>query len=160
MFSFFKKKDDGIVLAAPIKGKAVSLSEVSDPTFNSGMLGKGIAIIPSEGKVYAPVDGEVGMVFDTLHAISMTSADGVEVLIHIGLDTVQMKGEGFEAHVQAGAQVKTGDLLISMDLDKIKAAGYDTISPVIICNTDDYADVQETANGDVQPGDSVIKIVK
>lgn len=160
MFSFFKKKDDGIVLAAPIKGKAVSLSEVSDPTFNSGMLGKGIAIIPSEGKVYAPADGEIGMVFDTLHAISMTSADGVEILIHIGLDTVQMKGEGFEAHVEAGAQVKTGDLLISMDLDKIKAAGYDTISPVIICNTDDYADVQETASGDVQAGDSVVKIVK
>ena len=79
MFSFFKKKDNGIVLTAPIKGKAVNLSEVSDPTFNSGMLGKGIAIIPSDGKVYAPVEGEVGMVFDTLHAISMTSVDGVEV---------------------------------------------------------------------------------
>jgi len=161
MFQFLKKKgNDGIVIAAPMKGKAVALSEVNDPTFSEGLLGKGIAIIPSEGKVYAPVDGEIGLVFDTRHAVSMTGDEGMEVLIHVGLDTVNLKGEGYEAHVSAGDKVKKGDLLLSVDLDKVKEAGYDTITPVIICNTDDYADVVAVAEGDVVEGDAVINIKK
>lgn len=161
MFQFLKKKgNDGIVVAAPMKGKAVALSEVNDPTFSEGLLGKGIAIIPSEGKVYAPVDGEIGLVFDTRHAVSMTGDEGMEVLIHVGLDTVNLKGEGYEAHVSAGDKVKKGDLLLSVDLDKVKEAGYDTITPVIICNTDDYADVVAVAEGDVVEGDAVINIKK
>ena len=96
MFGLFKKKKDKAhVLGAPAKGKAVSLKEVSDPTFSEGILGDGVAVIPSEGKIYAPADGTIGMVFDTLHAISLTTDFGAEVLIHVGLDTVQLKGEGF-----------------------------------------------------------------
>ena len=89
MFNFFKKKEDKYVLGAPAKGKAVPLSQVSDPTFAEEMLGKGMAVIPSEGKIYAPADGEIGMVFDTLHAVSMTTDFGAEVLIHVHLDRVQ-----------------------------------------------------------------------
>lgn len=161
MFQFLKKKgNDGIVIAAPMKGKAVDLKMVNDPTFSEGLLGKGIAIIPSEGKVYAPVDGEIGLVFDTRHAVSLTADEGMEVLIHVGLDTVNLKGEGYEAHVSAGDKVKKGDLLLSVDLDKIKEAGYDTITPVIICNTDDYADVIAVADGDVVEGEAVLNIKK
>lgn len=160
MFSFLKKKDDGIVIAAPVKGEAVALSKVSDPTFGEGMMGKGIAILPGEGKVYAPADGEISLLFDTLHAVSIVTPDGVEILIHIGLETVALKGDGFEGHAKTGDQIKKGDLLISMDLDKLKAGGYDTISPVVICNTDEFQDVQSLAEGPVQPGDPVIKIIK
>ncbi len=147
-----------IYLGAPMKGKAVELKEVSDPTFGEGMLGKGVAIIPTEGKVYAPADGEIGLVFDTLHALSLISAEGAEILIHVGLDTVRMKGEAFEAHVQTGDSVKKGDLLLTVDLEKIKAAGYDTITPVVICNTDDYEDVQVMSAESVEPCEEVLKL--
>ena len=160
MFSFFKKKDDGIVIASPIKGKAISITEVSDPTFGECMLGKGIAIIPEEGKVCSPVDGEVSMVFETLHAVSLTSDDGVEILIHVGLDTVSLKGQGYQAHVANGDKVKKGDLLLTVDLDYVKNAGLQTVTPVVICNTDDYKDVQQVANGAVAIGEDAIKIVK
>ena len=106
MFNFFKKKDDNYVLGAPAKGKAVPLSEVNDPTFAEEMLGKGMAVIPSEGKIYAPADGEIGMVFDTLHAVSMTTDFGAEVLIHVGLDTVKMNGDGFTGHVKEHTRKK------------------------------------------------------
>lgn len=159
MFGFLKKKATEYLLGAPAKGKAVPLSEVNDPTFSEGMLGDGVAVIPAEGKIYAPVDGEVGMVFDTLHAVSITADFGAEVLIHVGLDTVKMNGDGFTGHVQAGDKVKKGDLLLEVDLEKVKAAGYDTITPVLICNTDDYASVEGLSGKDVVPGDDVIKIV-
>lgn len=158
MFGLFKKKKTEYLLGAPAKGKAVPLSEVNDPTFSEGMLGQGVAVIPSEGKIYAPIDGEVGMVFDTLHAVSLTADCGAEVLIHVGLDTVKMNGDGFVGHVQAGDKVKKGDLLLEVDLEKVKAAGYDTITPMLICNTDDYASVEGLSGKDVQPGDDVIKI--
>ena len=159
MFQLFKKKEaPSILLGAPMKGKAVSLKEVNDPTFSEEMLGKGIAIIPEEGKVYAPADGEVGLVFDTLHAVSITTADGAEVLIHVGLDTVTMKGEGFEACVKAGDAVKKGDLLLKVDLEKVKAAGFDTITPMIVCNTDDYEAVEALPAEAVEPGADVVKI--
>lgn len=159
MFSFLKKKDDGMTIVSPIKGEAVELSKVSDPTFGEGMLGKGIAIVPTEGKVYAPADGEISMMFETRHAVSMVTTQGVELLIHVGLDTVSLKGDGFEAHVQSGDQVKQGDLLLTVDLAKIKEAGLDTISPVVVCNTDDYKDVQAIQFTSVEPGDSLIKII-
>lgn len=159
MFGFLKKKATEYLLGAPAKGKAVPLSEVNDPTFSEGMLGDGVAVIPAEGKIYAPVNGEVGMVFDTLHAVSLTADFGAEVLIHVGLDTVKMNGDGFTGHVQAGDKVKKGDLLLEVDLEKVKAAGYDTITPVLICNTDDYASVEGLSGKDVVPGDDVIKIV-
>lgn len=159
MFKFFGKKEaPALMLGAPAKGKAVDVKEVNDPTFNSGMLGNGVAVIPAEGKIYAPTDGEIGMVFDTLHAVSMVSNEGVEILIHVGLDTVEMKGEGFEGHVSAGDKVKKGDLLLTVDLEKVKAAGYDIITPMLVCNTDAYASVEGIAGKDVEPGDDVVKI--
>ena len=160
MFSFFKKKEEGLMVASPIKGKTVELSQVSDPTFGECMLGKGVAILPAEGKVYAPADGEISMMFETHHAVSMVTTEGIELLIHIGLETVALKGDGFEAHVQSGDQVKKGDLLLSMDLENIKAAGYDIISPIVVCNTDDYTDVQGIPSKQVSEGDQIIKITK
>lgn len=160
MFHFKKKNEStGIILASPVKGEAVSMAKVNDPTFSECMLGKGMAVMPSEGKVYAPADGEISLLFDTLHAVSMTTTEGVEILIHVGLDTVTRKGEGFTAHVNTGDKVKKGDLLLSVDLEALKADGFDTITPVVICNTDDYADVLEAASGEVVVGDNLI-IVK
>ena len=159
MFNFFKKKQDNtFFLGAPVKGKVVDLKEVNDPTFSTGMLGQGVAIIPSEGKIYAPADGEIAMVFDTLHAVSMTADNGVEILVHVGLDTVELKGEGFEGHVKAGDKVKKGDLLLTVDLDAVKEAGYDTITPMLVCNTDDYAAVEGIFGKDVMPKDDVVSI--
>ena len=122
------------------------------------MLGKGAAVIPEEGKIYAPADGEIGMVFDTLHAVSMTTDFGAEILIHIGLDTVKMKGDGFTGHVKAGDHVKKGDLLLEVDLEKVKTAGYDTITPVLVCNTPDYASVEGIQADAVNAGDDLIII--
>lgn len=160
MFNFFKKKDDSIKLGAPAKGKAINLKDVSDPTFSEGMLGLGVAVIPEEGKIYAPADGTIDMIFDTLHAVSMTSDDGVEILVHVGLDTVTMKGEGFKGNVTNGQKVKKGDLLLTVDLDKVKAAGFDIVTPMLVCNTDEYASVEGIFGMDVAPGDDVVKIKK
>ena len=162
MFNFFKKKEKEFcdVIGAPLKGEAVPSSEVSDPTFAEEMLGKGMAIKPSEGKVYAPFDGTVAMVFDTKHAVSLVSDNGAEVLIHVGIDTVMLKGEHYTACVEAGAAVKKGDLLLEFDMEAIKAAGYQLITPVVICNADDYKDVIRTTGIQVEPGDVVMQLEK
>lgn len=158
MFNFLKKKEKKHIFAAPATGKAVPLQEVNDPTFSEEMLGKGVAIIPSEGKVYAPADGEVAMVFDTLHAVSLTTTYGAEVLIHVGLDTVKLNGEGFKGHVKVGDKVKKGDLLLTVDLEKVKAAGCDVITPMLICNTTDYASVEAIVGQEVNAGDDVLVV--
>ncbi len=124
----------------PLKGELRPLTEVNDPTFSGEILGKGVAIIPSEGKLYAPFDGEVSMVFETKHAIGLIKED-VEMLIHVGLETVSLEGKYFTAKVQAGDKIKKGDLLIEFDLDAIAKAGYDTITPVIVSNADDFANI-------------------
>lgn len=160
MFKLFKKKEKTHMLGAVAKGQAVPLSQVNDPTFSQGILGEGAAVIPAEGKIYSPADGKVEMVFETLHALSITADFGAEVLVHVGLDTVQLKGEGFEAHVEAGAAVKKGDLLLTVDLDKVKAAGYDTVVPVIICNTADYGKVEGTTGREMAPGDDFIAVTE
>ncbi len=158
MLGFLKGKSKGNVIGSPCNGKAVPITEVPDPTFSEKMLGDGFAVIPSEGKIYAPADGEVSMVFDTLHAITMTTDQGVELLIHIGLDTVTLKGEPFTALVAAGDHVKKGDLLMDADLEKIKAAGLNTITPVLICNTDDYEKITLVKEGEVACGEDIIKV--
>ena len=158
MLGFLKGKSKGNIIYSPCNGKVVPLSEVSDPTFAEKILGDGFAVIPSEGKIYAPADGEVTMVFDTLHAITITSTQGTELLIHIGLDTITLKGEPFTAHVVAGDKVKKGDLLMDVDLDKIKAAGLEIITPVLICNTDEYAKIDLQKEGNVSLDDAVLKI--
>ena len=115
-------------------------------------------MIPSEGKIYAPTDGEIAMVFDTLHAITLISSSGTEILIHIGLDTVTLKGAPFTAHVAAGDQVKKGDLLMDVDLDKITGAGLNTVTPVLICNTDDYGKISLKKEGEVSLDEAVLSI--
>ena len=133
---------------------------VSDPTFGEEILGKGVAIQPEDGKIYAPADGTIEMLFDTKHAVSMTTTEGVELLVHIGLDTVALKGEHFTAHKGNGDAVKKGDLLISVDLEAVKAAGYDVITPMVVCNTSDYQTVEAVTGSDVNPGDTVLILKK
>lgn len=147
-------------IASPIKGKAMKLASIKDDAFASGVLGKGAAVLPEEGKVFAPADGEVTALFPTLHAIGMKTEEDVEILIHIGLDTVQLNGEGFEAMVQCGDKVKKGQLLIAFDKELIEGKGYCLETPVIITNSDDFLDVVETAEGEVEPGNSLVKILK
>ena len=121
MFDFFKKKKTPeLIIGSPVKGKTVPLSSVNDPTFSEGMLGKGAAILPSDGKIYAPADGTIETLFDTLHAFSLSTADGVEILVHVGLDTVKMGGDGFTGHVHSGDAVKKGDLILEIDLERSK----------------------------------------
>lgn len=158
MLGFLKGKTKGNLIGSPCKGKAVPITEVPDPTFSEKMLGDGFAVIPSEGKIYAPADGEISMVFDTLHAVTMTTDQGVELLIHIGLDTVTLKGGPFKAHVAAGDHVKKGNLLMDADLEKIREAGLNTITPVLVCNTDDYEKITLLKEGEVTPGEDIIKI--
>ena len=148
------------VIGAPIEGKVVAMSEVSDPTFGQEILGKGAAIIPSVGKAVAPIDGTVEMVFDTKHAISMSSDSGIQMIIHVGLDTVSMKGEPFTVHVEAGQRVKAGDLMLEFDIEAIKAAGLDTITPIVICNSGDYKEITAHVDKDVNTGDDILTLVK
>ena len=142
----------------PAKGKVIALSEVKDDTFAGEVLGKGVAIYPEEGKIYAPFDGTVTTVFDTRHAIGMTSKDGIEVLIHVGINTVMLNGEGYECHVAEGDVVKAGTLLLDVDLEKIKSKGYDVTTPVIVTNTDDFAGITVLKKGDLEPLDAVMKV--
>ncbi len=147
------------IVASPLKGEVKDLGEVEDEAFSSGALGQGVAIIPSEGKLYAPVDGEVTTFFPTGHAIGMVSNDGIEVLMHVGMDTVKMNGDGFNPIVKQGAKVKRGDLLLEFDLGKIKAAGYSVTTPVIITNIEDFTDVIPDAAARVNVGDQLITII-
>ena len=147
-----------ITLYSHMNGTAVKLEDVEDEVFSQKILGEGAAVEPSEGKLYAPCDGKIDSVFDTKHAVNMVSSDGVEILLHIGIDTVKLGGQYFEAHVSDGQEVKKGDLLISFDMDKIKAAGYKVTTPLIIGNTDDYASVEPAAENSISAGDIILKI--
>lgn len=130
-----------VKIAAPVEGKAYQLNEVSDEVFASCALGRGIAILPAKGEVVAPADATVSVLYPTLHAMGLQLADGVELLIHIGMDTVEMNGEGFEKFVEQGQEVKKGQKLVAFDIEKIKKAGHDTTVSVIISNTDSFANV-------------------
>ena len=145
---------------APMEGQAVAITEVPDPTFAEAMLGNGIAIQPTDGKVVSPVDGTVDMMFDTGHAVSLVSDSGIEILIHIGLETVSLEGKPFTVHAASGDKVKTGDLLIEFDLEAIKAAGLPTITPVVICNTDNYSKFKTNIGKAVTNADAVIELGK
>ena len=153
-----EKRDKAIY--APLAGQVVPVSEVPDPTFSAGMLGNGIAIIPTDGKVYAPCDATVEMMFTTGHAVSLSNAVGAEILIHVGLETVGLEGKPFTVHVANGDQVKKGQLMIEVDLEAVKAAGLNTITPVLICNTDDYSTFNTFAGKDVTNADVVIELSK
>ena len=157
MFGLFHKKEQkALELGAPVSGQAVPLQEVSDPTFGGEILGKGVAVRPTDGRIYAPADGEITLLFDTLHALSMTTDTGAELLLHIGLDTVALKGAHFKAHVKTGDKVRKGDLLLEADLNAIREAGYDVITPMIVCNTDCFAEVKVVTGAEVTPQDTVL----
>ena len=145
-------------IQTPIIGDVVALSNVNDPVFSSGAMGQGIAVKPSQGVVYAPADAEVSIAFPTGHAFGLKTTDGAEVLIHVGIDTVSMNGEGFEAKVAQGDKVKAGDVLGTFDSNKIAAAGLDDTTMVIVTNTADYASVAPVATGSVAKGDAVIEV--
>lgn len=132
---WFQKKEE--ILFAPLRGKVIPLTEVPDPTFSEKMLGEGFAILPSEGKVFSPVDGKVVQIFPTKHAIGIQSKGGLEILIHIGLETVTMEGKGFTSFVNAGDKVRVGDPLIHFSLTEVKEKAKSTITPIVITNGKD-----------------------
>ena len=145
-------------IISPIVGSAVALSDVNDPVFSSGAMGQGIAIKPTEGVVYAPADAEVTIAFATGHAYGLKTANGAEILIHVGIDTVSMNGEGFDQKVSQGSKVKAGDIIGTFDSAKIAAAGLDDTTMVIMTNTADYASVTPVAEGTVAKGDAIIEV--
>ena len=145
-------------IQTPIVGDVVALADVNDPVFSSGAMGQGIAVKPSQGVVYAPADAEVSIAFPTGHAFGLKTTDGAEVLIHVGIDTVTMNGDGFEAKVAQGDKVKAGDVLGTFDSAKIAAAGLDNTTMVIVTNTADFASVNPVASGSVAKGDAIIEV--
>lgn len=153
-----KVMENAIDIASPAEGKVISLSEVADATFAQEILGKGAAIVPEKGVIYAPFDGKVDVMFETGHAVGLVGENGVELLVHIGIDTVNLEGKYFSPKKAAGDVVKKGDVLIEFDIEKIKEAGYDVTTPVIVSNTDQYAIVEKTATGEVTKESNLIKV--
>lgn len=147
-------------ICAPVAGKAVPVKEVSDPTFGEEIMGKGIAIRPTGNEIVAPCDCTVDLAFDTGHAVSLVSDFGAEILIHVGLETVSLKGEHFTVLVKNGDKVKKGDVLIKFDREAIAAAGFDTITPIVVCNSSDYATFNTYVDKDVNAGDKIIGLKK
>ncbi|MBO0422841.1 beta-glucoside-specific PTS transporter subunit IIABC [Enterococcus plantarum] len=155
-----QNNNDRIVLTSPITGTIVPLEKVEDQVFSSGALGKGIAIEPTVGELYAPANGEITTLFPTGHAVGITTEDGAEVLMHIGMDTVEMDGDGFELVVKQGDKVKQGDLLVKFDIEKIKAAGHPVVTPIVVTNSGDYLDVLDMDQTDVLHGEDFLAIVR
>ena len=146
------------VLVSPMNGVVVPMNEVKDEAFAACVLGDGVAVEPEEGKLCAPADGVIDNVFDSKHAIGMTTTEGVELLLHVGIDTVKLAGQHFTVGVSAGQKVKQGDLLLTFEMDAIKAAGYLCTTPMIVCNTDDYQSIQPLATGPVKAGQKLLEI--
>ncbi len=153
-----QKEEQATVLYSPLSGQIVELEEVPDQAFSSKALGDGIAVEPTEGKLYAPCDGRIETVFDAKHAVSLVSFTGCEVLLHVGIDTVKLKGKYFQTHVSDGQEVHKGDLLLSFDIDKVKKAGYQVITPVLLCNSDHDRSITAAASGTVRAGEKLLEI--
>lgn len=144
---------------APVNGRVIPLSEVKDEAFAGGVLGSGAAIIPENGNICAPCSGTISAMYPTGHAVGIQSGAGAEILIHIGMDTVSMNGDGFEIKVKEGQAVRAGDLLVCADLEKIQAAGLDITTPVIVTNTEDYLEIRQEASGTVRRGDTLLSCI-
>ena len=149
---------DTTILYAHLNGTVVPLSEVEDEAFATGILGEGIAIEPSEGKLYAPCDAKVEGVLDTKHAVNLVTESGCEILMHIGIDTVKLGGKYFETHVTEGQNVRKGGLLVSFDIQKIHEAGYKTTTPMVVCNSDDFNELKTLATGAIRAGEKIIEV--
>ncbi len=148
-----------IELASPVTGAVIPLAEVEDPVFSGGVLGEGVAINPVEGKVFAPADGTISALTETKHAVGITTDTGLEVLIHVGLDTVQLAGDGFTLHCEMEDKVKKGDLILEFDIDKIKEAGFSLTTPVIISNMTNFVSMKASEQKQVKAGETLITIV-
>ncbi len=155
-----KGDNERIILSSPLEGKIIPLSEVKDPVFSSATLGKGVAIDPVLGELYAPADGTITTLFPTGHAIGLTTIDGVEILMHIGMDTIELEGKGFETFVKQDDHVKQGDLLVKFDIEAIKNAGFSTVTPIVVTNTSAYSDVLDMNQSDILKGEDFLVIVK
>ena len=157
-FNIFKKKDNVKIVSSPMNGEVFPLSKSSDQAHQEEMIGKGALIIPSEGAVYAPFNGVVEMVFETRHAIGLLSDDGVELMIHVGFETVELEGKHYKDHVQEKQKIKEGDLLLEFDMEGIKADGYKIETPVIVTNTASYQSIVLLADGKVKKNERLLEI--
>lgn len=159
--SFFDKMFHGnkIEIGAPVSGEIVPVTDVRDPTFSEEMIGKGVAIIPSEGRFYAPEDGTLVALFPTGHAYAINTDSGAEILVHIGLDTVELNGEFYTIHATQGQHVNKGDLIVEVDLEGVKNAGYDYITPLIVSNHANFSKF-EKKSGKVSALDAAIVLSK
>ena len=153
-----EKKAAPVELDAPMNGTVVALRDVPDEVFATGVLGEGVAILPSDGKVYAPCDAAVAQMMDSRHAIGLVADNGVEILIHVGLDTVQLEGKSFTYHVKADQEVKKGDLLLTADLKAIENADKKLYTPVIITNSDDYVSIEPVPAGAIKAGEKLLTV--
>ncbi|MCL2589041.1 MAG: glucose PTS transporter subunit IIA [Oscillospiraceae bacterium] len=156
----FSKNRRNSNIYAPMEGELIPLSEVNDEAFRQGLLGQGVAIHPSAGRVVAPVNGTIVQLFDTGHAVVIVSEEGVELLIHVGIDTVKLKGEHFTAHAKKDDTVTYGDLLLEFDPEAIREAGYDTVTPIVILNSDAYESIESNTGRIVREKDEIMQLVK
>lgn len=147
------------IVVSPIKGEVLNLSDIEDAAFSSGVLGQGVAIMPSDGKVVAPVNGVVTTLFPSLHAIGILSDEGVEVLIHIGLNTVQLEGRGFEACIKQGDRITKGQTILKFDIDVIKEAGYSVVTPIVVTNSSQFLDIVQTESKNIELEDNLITVI-
>jgi len=147
-------------IAAPVAGNVIPLTEIADPVFSEGVLGKGCGIEPSSEEIAAPFDGKVAAVADTRHAVGFISKSGIELLIHVGIDTVEMKGDGFQVFVQDGDRVKCGERVMTFSADKIKAAGHAATVAIVVTNTDDYTDVLLLGRGLKAQSEEILRVSK
>ena len=157
---FRKGNDNEITILSPIEGQACDITEVNDPTFSGKLLGDGIAIRPDKGRMVSPVSGTIAIFFDTKHACTIISDEGAEILIHIGLDTVNLKGKYYTSYKKEGDKVKPGDLLLEFNMEGIKEAGYDLISPIVICNSGNYSEIKTHTGNKVKELEPIIQIMQ
>lgn len=165
LFDRFRKKEKveenvkETVIVSPTEGKVVPMKEIPDSVFSQGVLGTCCGVMPEEGKVFAPINGKIVQVSDTKHAVGIAGANGLELIIHVGIDTVDMEGDGFTVDVKKGDKVKKGDLILTMDLDKIKAAGHPDLVILAVTNPGENKEAKLVANENVRPGEDLFQIV-
>lgn len=160
MKEMFGKESKEITILSPMEGSVVPADQINDPTFKEQLLGPTIGIKPAGNRVVAPLSGSINSIFETGHALTIISDSGVELIIHIGLDTVQLKGRFFKIHAKDGDKIKPGDLLVEFDKDEIIKAGYDVITPIIICNAAMFSDIEMFTGKDAKEQDEIIRLKK
>ncbi|NRO61987.1 PTS system glucose-specific EIICBA component [Lactobacillus helveticus] len=153
-----EKLNPSTKLVSPLNGDVKPLSEIKDEVFSSGAMWQGVAIEPSEGVLHAPADGKIALVFPTGHVVGINTTDGAEVLMHIGMDTVNLQGKGFKTLVQKGQEVKAGDPLVEFNIKEIKAAGYEVATPVVVTNSKKYESINQVDNGTVEVGQEILSL--